>query len=87
MQNNKDEKERKLSQAFLNPVRDRLLKWIDEIKKDSLETFSDSVVDECNKKEQAADECLNIIAGYIEGRFDYLTVQKAIADCKKMGFR
>lgn len=87
MQNDKNEKERKLSQAFLNPVKDRLLKWIEQIKKASLETLSDSVVDECNEKEQSAKECLNTISGFYMGHYDYSTVQKALEKCKKLGFR
>ena len=87
MQNDKDVKERKLSQAFLNPVRDRLFKWIDEINADSLETFSDSVVDECNRKEDTAKECLDIINRYYIGHFSYADVQEAISKCKKLGFR
>ena len=87
MQNNKDEKERKLSQAFLNPVTDRLKRWIDEINADSLETFSDSVVDKCNEKEQAAKDCLDMIDRYYMGHFSYADVQEAISRCKKLGFR
>lgn len=87
MQKDKSVKERKLSQAFLNPVRDRLKKWIDEINADSLDTFSDLVVDECNKKEQAANECLDIIDRYYMGHFNYADVQKAISKCEKLGFR
>ena len=87
MQNNKDEKERKLSQAFLNPTVERLKRWIEQINNDSLGNFPLSVANELNKKRDSADECLNAINGYYEGFYDYSTVQKALAKCKKLGFR
>ena len=86
MQNNKDEKERKLSQAFLNPTVERLKKWIKRIEKTSLDSSSNLVKDECNKKYDKANEGLNAIYGYYEGIYDYSVVQKALAECKHLGF-
>ena len=75
MQNNKDEKERKLSQAFLNPTVERLKRWIEQINNDSLGNFPLSVANELNKKRDSADECLNAINGYYEGFYDYVDFQ------------
>ena len=87
MQNDKNVKEKRLSQAFLNPTVERLKKWIEQIERTALESTSDMIVNDCNRKMDKANEGLNAIAGYIEGRYAYSDVVKALTECKKLGFR
>lgn len=87
MQDKGNVKERRFTHCFLDPLAERLNKWIEQINNVALESFSDSVIDECNQKEQAAKDCLNAIAGFYADIYDYSVVQKALADCKKLGFR
>ena len=87
MQNKENVKNKKLSQAFLDPVVQRLKKWGEQIKATALESNSDLVVNECNNKLDKANEGLNAIAGFYANIYDYSVVQKALAECKKLGFR
>ena len=86
MHDKENVKEKRLSQALLNPTVERLKKWIEQIEKTALESNSDMIINDCNRKIDKANEGLNAIAGFYADIYDYSVVQKALADCKKIGF-